>query len=267
MFSYLHSPLFGNARLRLAAERFRLAAARGDLEEVQQLYSSHGRSIVNARGYDGWTALHMASFYGKLDVVKYLVEVAEASIRARTDGGKTPLLFAPFGSLELVKYLVEKADKSGETILHYASWNGGLDIVKYLVEQCRANVHAVSKDGETLLHSATSRACMLEKLASKYWPEDTGRTTHHASLCAQLQIIGYLVNVCGVDMHSVNRNGFTPLQLACDKGCVKTAIYLVGQLPPVQDSPRHGFPHSVVGRWINEVRRQVQHWGEFSFVQ
>jgi Ankyrin repeats (3 copies) len=89
MFSYLFSLFSYLLSARLAAERFRAAAERGNLDQVQQLYSSYGSSIVNARGYYGRTALHSASFHGKLEVVKYLVQVAEANIRAVDDGGCT----------------------------------------------------------------------------------------------------------------------------------------------------------------------------------
>jgi ankyrin repeat protein len=174
MFSYLFSALLGDESLRLDAERFREAAKMGNLDDIQRLYNCHGGNIVNSRGYHGWTALHLASFCGKLEVVKYLAEVVGADVHSQTRDGDTPLHVAPvFGQLELVKYLVEKAganvhaaNKRGETILHCASGKGGLDIVKYLVEQCGADIHAVSKDGETILHFAISMACMFEDVGA-----------------------------------------------------------------------------------------------------
>jgi ankyrin repeat protein len=254
MFSSLISALFGDESLRLAAERFREAAKEGNLDDVQQLYNLHGSNIVKARDYNGWTALHFASWCGKLEVVKDLAEVAGADIHSRTSDGDTPLHVAPvFGQLELVKYLVEKAganvhaaNKRGETILHHAIMRGGLDIVIYLVVQCGADSHAVSKHGETILHFATSMACIYEEVGACRIQLGYGRIerlgrsfcreeAHLGTTChdAQLEVIGYLVKVCGVDVLAVKHHGVTPLQMARNKGCMKTVACLVGLQPGV----------------------------------
>lgn len=52
----------------------------GDLEKVQSFDVS---TTINCRNRDEWTTLHMAAFYGQLNIVKYLVQKG-ADINATT---------------------------------------------------------------------------------------------------------------------------------------------------------------------------------------
>lgn len=53
-------------------ERFLDAAATGDLTQVSTLLS-HAPSLINQRGYSGWTALMLASRNGHYHVVEALL--------------------------------------------------------------------------------------------------------------------------------------------------------------------------------------------------
>lgn len=53
-------------------ERFLDAAARGDLAQVSTLLS-HSPSLLNRKGYSGWTALMLASRNGHFPVVEALL--------------------------------------------------------------------------------------------------------------------------------------------------------------------------------------------------
>ncbi len=98
--------------------------------------------------FDG--ALRWASYYGHIEVVKYLVELKPdgADIHAESDVALRSA--SSNGHLDIVKYLVElKPDGANihadnDVALRSASSNGHLDIVKYLVElkPDGANIHA-----------------------------------------------------------------------------------------------------------------------------
>lgn len=65
------------------------AAAKGDLEKVKQHLSS-GTQINDRNGDHDSTALHAAAYYGKLEVVKYLIEKG-AGLNTENKRGQTPL--------------------------------------------------------------------------------------------------------------------------------------------------------------------------------
>ena len=105
------------------------------------------------------TPLFVASQQGKLEVVKYLVEVGKAEVdKARNNDGLTPLFMASNkDNLDIVKCLVvvrksdvNKADAVRMITLIVASHFGPLKVVKYLLEEGKAEVDNVMIDGETL---------------------------------------------------------------------------------------------------------------------
>lgn len=64
------------------------AAQSGNLEEVKQLLSLKTQDINQKQ--DGCTALHLAAFYNRLNVVEYLVYCG-AQVNAQNFSGITPL--------------------------------------------------------------------------------------------------------------------------------------------------------------------------------
>lgn len=106
------------------------------------------------------TPLHIASFHGVLDIVKYLIDHG-ARINARNASQETPLHRSIFKNLEVVKYLIEKdalidaQDIAGNTPLINASFSGKLAVVKYLCEK-GANVEAKNIREQTSLNAAVA---------------------------------------------------------------------------------------------------------------
>ena len=103
----------------------------------------------------GWNwgkyALEQACTLGKLNVVKYLVEVRKVDIRSDEGEEKALLCASSSGHLDVVKYLIENganARYDHDEALFKASYDGHLDIVKYLVENCKADVNA--ENGKSL---------------------------------------------------------------------------------------------------------------------
>ncbi|MDO4573671.1 MAG: ankyrin repeat domain-containing protein [Planctomycetia bacterium] len=165
----------------------------------------HGIALVTyllGKGWDatvqtrhGWTLLGMASAYGNLPLVRYLME--ERHVPLETPGSLCSVIAsaAETDALELVKYLVETqgADvRQGHvadhwTALHNACREGYFEVAKYLIAQ-GADVNAVGGYANvTPVHSAASN--------------------QHRNILRMLIQHGGRVDI-------PNRNGATPLDLA-----------------------------------------------------
>ncbi len=93
----------------------------------------------------GGYVLQIASKYGQLNVVKYIIGVG---VDVHVDDDEPLIVASKNGYLDIVKYLISKrADihAQNEESLRGASKKGYLDIVKYLVEN-GADVHARNDD-------------------------------------------------------------------------------------------------------------------------
>ena len=142
-------------RKALTVNDYFYAAATGKLDIVQECIRQGVDK--NAKNMNRMTALHIASWNGNLEIVKYLIETCHVDKEAKNNNGRTALHCASAnGHLEIVKYLIEKCrvDKEaknnyGSTSLHCASANGHLEIVKYLVENGHIDKDAKDSDGRS----------------------------------------------------------------------------------------------------------------------
>lgn len=141
------------------------ASRRGNLEQVKSFFEQlkkEGKDIndikVNATNYNCETsALVEASYYGHLEVVKFLVEnganvnnIVKGYLGMNRD---TALVSASAnGHLEVVKYLVENGANinNGRNALEVAAEEGHLAVVQYLVSQganAKINLYDATKNG------------------------------------------------------------------------------------------------------------------------
>ena len=169
---------------RLYGSRFRTATARGDKGLMESL-ALRGCDVNSADG-NGHTPLHHASFYGRKEVVKILVDLGKSTggagkagkegkegkhntngnglvIDAKDNRGWTPLMSASSnGCLDFCRALLDaKADASetnleGRTPLHIAAGKGKEKVVKLLLSLSSGNkiVNFPSKRGWTPLFEA-----------------------------------------------------------------------------------------------------------------
>jgi ankyrin repeat protein len=116
-----------------------IAAALGDIKRLVKLLEKN--PPLDAHSTDGWTALHMASYFGKKDAAKMLIE-AGAPIRARSSNAMNnhPIHAAAAGKRpEIVDLLiaagadVNATQAGGFTPLHAAAQNGDVDMAKALL--------------------------------------------------------------------------------------------------------------------------------------
>ena len=93
---------------------------------------------INAKSRKGFTALHRATKYGKIQMVGYLLD-SGADINIKTNDGRTPLSSAAkFDHLETVEYLVERGAKiytstNRWSALDYAKKNENAEMVNLLL--------------------------------------------------------------------------------------------------------------------------------------
>jgi ankyrin repeat protein len=180
---------------------------------------------VEAKGSNGNTALHIASFYVDddddddsetsffstndcFDDVKYLIEHG-ANVHAKNNEGATPLHLACGGGLfDIVKYLVESGSNlntrniHGRNALHMASCADAVDVVEYLVECNAAALEARDDHGCTALHLASA----------------LGNT----------DVVMYLSKK-GSDANATTIDGMTALHYAVEFGHVDTMLFLTRQ--------------------------------------
>lgn len=114
------------------------AAALGDLEETKKLIREFPEEI-NSLSKDGWSALHLASYFGHLEIVRSLIDAgADLSLTSKSK----------------MSY--------GNSALHSAIATGRKPVVELLLEK-GADVNAIQDPGKiTPLHIAASRPGSLE---------------------------------------------------------------------------------------------------------
>jgi ankyrin repeat protein len=113
--------------------------------EVAKLLLEHGADL-NAKNESGWTPLHKAAFWGRVDIVATLLE-----------HGADP----------------DVQDKFGRTPLHSAALEGHVDVVRLLLEY-GADPTAKNEDGDTPLDLARRRGhrkvvSLIEKFHIEGW--------------------------------------------------------------------------------------------------
>jgi len=112
----------------------------GEVSQLEALLTAN-RSLVTAVSTDGWTPLHLAAFFGKLDSARLLLNKgAVVSTRSTNAMNNHPLHAASAGGhLDIVKLLLEHGaaanaqQAGGWMALHAASQHGNVEMAKVLV--------------------------------------------------------------------------------------------------------------------------------------
>jgi ankyrin repeat protein len=142
------------------------ASAYGALKEIVEILR-HKPGLVNTFSPDGWTPLHLASFFGNIMLVEYLV-MSRADINAVSTNHlrNQPLNAATVSNhTDIAKFLVKKgadvnfAQHGGITPLHATAHNGNVELVQILLAH-GADPDAKDEKGETPIDKATQRGHM-----------------------------------------------------------------------------------------------------------
>ena len=139
------------------------ACAAGEVERVERLVEAD-RGSIDTFSSDGWTPLHLASFFGHTKIVEMLLaQGADVNARSRNHNGNTPLHAALAANHKMVAGLligqgadVNAADAAGWRPLHLAAANNNVDVVKSLIAQ-GGDVTAANGEGQTPLSLAQEK--------------------------------------------------------------------------------------------------------------
>ena len=228
-------------RKRVAEEFFEVVRE-GNLDRVRQ-YIDMGFP-PERKQFDRWTALHFASFYGHLDIVKYLIETCQVDKEGKDHSGTTALHIAcKLGRIDVATYLIETCqvdveakDNDGCTVLHIATIAGRLDMIKYLIESCHSDIKTVDNNGSTVLHIATSagRLDMIKYLIESGRIEEERNLDHRgdapflrASRMLQLEIVDYFMETCNIDKEAKDNFGKTALHCAVSSNNLQMVKHLI----------------------------------------
>lgn len=135
------------------------AVSLGDLDRVQELLDS-SESVASHSG-DGFTPLHLASFFKQVEIVRLLISHgADVNAAAENASCVRPLHSAAASqSIEIVRILLENgADPNavqhgGWTALQSASKNGNRQIIELLLQH-GANPSQAADNGESAITMA-----------------------------------------------------------------------------------------------------------------
>jgi uncharacterized protein len=154
-----HTSMAGRIAASVAATPYGLdifdAAATGNVEAVRALLASD-RAAVDDHGPDGYTALHLAAFFGHLEVARLLLgRGADPNAVALNESRATPLQSAVVarhrdtaGLLLALGASPNSVQRGGWTSLHAAARNGDEAIVDMLLLR-GADTTRKSDDGKT----------------------------------------------------------------------------------------------------------------------
>jgi len=179
------------------------AAFYGRLQVVQWLVTNGG--LANQADYLGRTPLNAAAVKRHLEIVQWLAANGGSVTQADTDGFTPLYIAAYYGHLEVVQWLaanggsVVQADNDGRTPLYIAAYGGHLEVVQWLAANGGSVVQA-KNDGRTPLYIAA-------------------KTGH-------LEVVQWLAEN-GASVVQSNNNGFTPLYVAAQKGHLEVVKWLV----------------------------------------
>mmetsp|Transcript_5739 Transcript_5739/g.17271 ORF Transcript_5739/g.17271 Transcript_5739/m.17271 type:complete len:857 (-) Transcript_5739:659-3229(-) len=229
---------------------FHLAALCGYVAEVSALLEAKLESvaaILEAPDENGFTALHLAAWFGHLEICAQLL-AAGATVDCRSAAGETPLQLAVCRShCEVAELLlrdgaaVDAQDEEGNSAVHNCCRRGDVRILELLLEYGSG----VSSLGLTNLYldSPLHTACYAGRVEILTYvlgnPHLDVRTVlkeenvfsettlHAAATCGRSPLLVATLLQHSMEVNTQGRDGHTPLHSACWNGNLEVANILL----------------------------------------
>ncbi|XP_039201703.1 ankyrin repeat domain-containing protein 16 isoform X1 [Crotalus tigris] len=189
----------------------------------------------------GDTLLHFAARHGKLDILRYLIEILGMNVELVNQDYKRPLHeAASMGHRDCVLYLLERRaivdclKKADWTPLMMACTRRNLEIIRDLVHQ-GANPQLKNKDGWNCFHIASREGDpgVIQYLLDAFpdiWDTESriGRTPlHTAAMHGRLEVVKILLERCRYTPDVRDHCGITPFVDAIQNGHLDVAQVLL----------------------------------------
>ncbi len=218
------------------------AASAGDLNKVKTLVE-HDPALVNIRIQSGWTPLHYASRYERVNVAEYLI-LHGADVNARTDDNQTPLSLSvkrggPDNYLfdiniprrkKMIDLLIANGAKTNE--IDEAIAQDSAEIFDAILKNKSDSMYFVYRYNDSLRTAAFWGSSRVITYLLKRRGElvstsvDLEEPLLTAAMMGYKEIVVMLV-YCGADVNSHDNKNFTPLYKAvmCGNGKLFFSFY------------------------------------------
>ncbi|GMH23689.1 hypothetical protein Nepgr_025532 [Nepenthes gracilis] len=215
------------------------ASAYGDFEKLRKFVEEDGASL-SMPDPTGYYAIQWAALNNFADIVQYIIEHG-GDVNAADNVGQTALHWAAVrGSIAAADVLlqngarIEAADVNGYRAVHVAAQYGQTAFLNHIVVKYHADFDAPDNDGRSPLHWAAFKGfadtvrLLLFRDASQGRQDKEGCTPlHWAAIRGNIDACTVLVHAgTKHELMIKDRAGFTPVQLASDKGQRHVAFFL-----------------------------------------
>lgn len=215
------------------------ASAYGDLDKLRKFVEEDKASLSTPDG-NGYYALQWASLNNFPDVARYIIEHG-GDVNQNDNVRQTALHWAAVrGSIAVADVLlqnggrVEAADVNGYRAVHVAAQYGQTGFLNHIGAKYRADFDAVDNEGRSPLHWAAYKGyadtirLLLFRDAYQGRQDREGCTPlHWAALRGNIEACTILVHAGTKQELAVkDKAGFTPAQIASDKGHRHIALFL-----------------------------------------
>ena len=139
-----------------------------------KLMLRRGAKVNDCQSSTGRNGVHLAVKHGHITMLQFLIEEKKVSLECADKNGMTPFLLAcEYGRLDLVKWLVEQGcntsvasssggDEGGSTALHIVSKYGFIDLAVYLLD---LGLPTSLRDNKGFTVVAKAKACGHSEIA------------------------------------------------------------------------------------------------------
>ena len=208
---------------------------------------------VRVTDEEGATCLTLASYFGHIETVRYIVDLPEVELNHRDSDNKIPLhCAAQEKHTDVVQLLIDAGTEIdskngvGRFPVHLASLSGALDVVKMLV-RVGAGVCVTDSRGDTCLilatffgHTETVRYLVGLPEVDVNHRNSENNTALHCAVEEKHTDIAQLLIAAGADIETKDSQGCSPLHSACDSGALDVVKMLVEAGAGVRDTTENG---------------------------